>query len=110
MFRLATHLGKSLREVEALDSREVTEWLAYEDVNGPLGQERLDYLAGLVAATAVNVWKGKEERPLGPLDLVEDWGGQRAKAEEARREEERRHEAEAMRLWGAVRMTVGQGV
>lgn len=96
--------------MEALDSQEVTEWMASEEVLGPLGTARLDLLAGTIAAAQVNVWRGKDDEPASPLDFVPDWGGLRAREEEDRAEERRRQEAEAMRMWGAVRMTVGQGV
>lgn len=84
--------------------------MASEDILGPLGAERLDLLAGIVAAAAVNVWRGKDDKPASPMDFLPDWGGLRARREEEQAAERRQQEAEAMRLWGAVRMTVGPGV
>ena len=64
-FRLAAHLGLTVGELLArISSHELTEWAAYEREFGPLGPERGDIQAALVAhTTAVMLGNGKGKRP-----------------------------------------------
>lgn len=55
-----------------MPSTEVTEWMAYEQVTGPLGAERLDLLIGIVAATVANSATGRK-RALRPADFTPQW-------------------------------------
>ncbi|HET8684973.1 MAG TPA: hypothetical protein VFM54_24335 [Micromonosporaceae bacterium] len=65
-FRLALALGCTVRELLArIDSRELTEWLVYEQLYGPLGPDRDDQLAALVAATVANALRSR-----GPAQKV----------------------------------------
>jgi hypothetical protein len=56
-----------------MDSAEITEWMAYEQVSGPLGPERLDVLASIIAATTANTARGKGQRAKGPADFIPTW-------------------------------------
>lgn len=68
-------MGKSVEEMgEAMDADEYRRWEALGCVE-PVGDARLDYLMGLVAATVVNAVGGlfgKSPR-LRPSDMVPDW-------------------------------------
>lgn len=73
-FRLAGHLGYTVRELLGrIDSRELTEWMAYERLAGPLGGRRLDHAASIIAATVANANKGKGA-PRRPEQFLPAWG------------------------------------
>ena len=61
-----------------IDSRELTEWAAYEQVCGPLGPVRGDYNAAVVAATVHNAMAGKKGRRTKLKEFMIDWGARRA--------------------------------
>lgn len=44
--------------LEAIDSRELSEWIAYAELE-PFGEERADLRAGIIASTNVNLWRSK---------------------------------------------------
>jgi len=47
-------------ELEAsMSSRELSEWMAYEAIDGPVGPQRDDLRAGVVAATMANCHRAK---------------------------------------------------
>ncbi|WP_431888730.1 phage tail assembly protein T [Nocardiopsis alba] len=52
------------------DSAELTEWAAYEKVTGPLGPERADIHAGIIAATIANANSKKKHKP---ADFIPRW-------------------------------------
>lgn len=55
-----------------MSSRELTEWMAYEKVTGPLDARlRGDISAGIVAATVANSAGGK--RKAKPADFIPTW-------------------------------------
>lgn len=58
---------------ERIDSREVTEWQAYERVAGPLGPGRTDYLFGMLASVVANVNRPKRQRPYRAEQFVPKW-------------------------------------
>lgn len=53
-------------------SAELTEWMAYEHVAGPLGPERQDVLHAILAATVSNTARGKG-RKAEPKDFMPKW-------------------------------------
>lgn len=54
-----------------MDSAELTEWMAYEQLTGPLGPDRGDILHGIQTAVIANtVAKGRKARP---KDFVPKW-------------------------------------
>ncbi|WP_240503007.1 phage tail assembly protein T [Streptomyces prasinopilosus] len=53
-------------------SAELTEWMAYERVTGPLGPERLDLLHGILSATVANAARGKGKKAT-PKDFIPEW-------------------------------------
>jgi hypothetical protein len=77
----------------------VTFWAAWEGAQGPIGPDRLDYLAGTIASSQVNLWRKKGEQ-VGRMDLIEDWGGLRAEAEKRAQAEGMRKSHDRMVAWG----------
>ncbi|MGQ5580924.1 phage tail assembly protein T [Streptomyces sp. ECR3.8] len=53
-------------------SAELTEWMAYERVTGPLGPERMDALFATLAATVANTARAKG-RKAEPKDFMPKW-------------------------------------
>lgn len=79
-FRLAGHLGMTVGELLGrIDSRELTEWMVYEKLTGPLGGRRTDYAAGIVAAAVTNANRGKGSPVRKAEDFVPQWGGKTAR-------------------------------
>lgn len=56
-------------------SEELTEWMAYERLTGPLGPERGDVLHGILTATVANTARGKRGRKAKPKDFIPKWAG-----------------------------------
>jgi hypothetical protein len=57
------------RLLAEVDSRELTEWMAYNALD-PLGDERGDFQAAIIAATVANRWRQKGEAAHKPEDFV----------------------------------------
>ena len=53
-------------------SEELTEWMAYENVAGPIGPERFDVLNAILAATVANTARAKG-RKAEPKDFIPEW-------------------------------------
>lgn len=55
-----------------MSSREFAEWMAYEQIAGPLGPERADVLHAVHMAMLYNQWaaKGKTKKP---RDFLPEW-------------------------------------
>ncbi|MET9516383.1 hypothetical protein [Streptomyces sp. NPDC002994] len=53
-------------------SEELTGWIAYEQVTGPLGPERMDVLVAILAATVSNTARAKG-RKAEPKDFIPKW-------------------------------------
>jgi len=53
-------------------SDELSEWMAYEHVTGPIGPERMDFLHSILAATVSNTARGKG-RKAEPKDFLPKW-------------------------------------
>lgn len=64
-------MGELLARV---DSRELTEWEAYERVAGPVGDERLDYLFAMLQATIANVNRSKKQKAYEAAAFMPKWG------------------------------------
>lgn len=56
-----------------ISSRELSEWMAYERIAGPLGGRRHDVLAGIIAATIANTNRGKGRPPASVSKFVPEW-------------------------------------
>lgn len=56
-----------------MTSAELTEWMAYEQISGPLGPERIDVLSSILAATVANTARGKGQRAKEPSDFMPKW-------------------------------------
>lgn len=53
-----------------LDSSELTEWMAYENMTGPLGRRRQDIQAATIAATIANANRGKGGKKFKMSDFL----------------------------------------
>ncbi|WP_083390751.1 phage tail assembly protein T [Parafrankia soli] len=60
-----------------IDSAEISAWMAYEQVTGPLGPARGDYQAAVVSATVANAMAGKKSRRRKLADFLIDWDSRR---------------------------------
>lgn len=67
-------VGELLTRISAA---ELTEWVAFERIEGPIGSRRGDLQAAIVAATVANANRGKGSKPASPSDFMPDWGRQR---------------------------------
>jgi hypothetical protein len=47
--------------------------MAYERLYGPLGGQRDDYLAAMIAATFSATFAGKKDKPPKLSDFIPDW-------------------------------------
>ncbi|MEU9972352.1 hypothetical protein [Streptomyces sp. NPDC051014] len=54
-------------------SAELTEWMAYEQITGPLGGARLDILNAILTAVVANTARGKNGRRARPQDFLPKW-------------------------------------
>lgn len=54
-------------------SAELTEWMAYEQMTGPLGPVRQDILFAQLCAVVANSQKDKKSRPAKPKDFLPKW-------------------------------------
>lgn len=59
--------------LDRVDSRELTEWEAYERVAGPVGPERLDLLFASLMSTIANVNRSKKTKPFKPEQFMPRW-------------------------------------
>lgn len=60
-----------------ISSRELSEWAAFERVEGPLGGTRGDVQAAVVAATVANANRPKNKSAAKVTDFLPDWGQRR---------------------------------
>lgn len=65
-----------------LDSAELTEWMAFERMTGPLGRKRQDIQAATVAAAVVNSNRGKGQRKAKVTDFLIPYGDRRKSPEQ----------------------------
>ncbi len=63
------------RLVREMDCDELAEWIAFCNVTGPLGEERADINAAIVAATIANCHSTK--RTFSPRDFIIDYRPQK---------------------------------
>ena len=81
MFRLAAHLGMTVRRLlSELDSRELSEWLAYDRLE-PLDDPY--WRSGMVASTVANCMAGKKGEKFKPQDFLPRQKPQSAKQSKA---------------------------
>ena len=65
-----------------ISSRELTEWMRYERVCGPLGAERDNLHAGLVAAAIYNVNRERGRKAFRPQDFLFEFEASEPSAEQ----------------------------
>jgi flagellar basal body rod protein FlgC len=55
-----------------ISSRELTEWMAFFSIEGPTGDERDDWRAGMIASTIANVNRDSKKKgsPYKPQDFM----------------------------------------
>ncbi|MGW2543418.1 phage tail assembly protein T, partial [Kitasatospora sp. NPDC001574] len=58
--------------LDRISSAELTDWIAYERITGPIGPERGDVLHGILTATVHNTAAKKKREP---SDFVPKWAG-----------------------------------
>ncbi len=113
-------MGRTVRELlGAMDSRELSEWMAFDLVE-PIGGRRGDIQAAIVASTIANVNRGKGKKALQPADFIPEYGrtaaasletwlgqrvaeqswGQDASGETAQAGDNPDEDADGQRLWG----------
>ncbi|MFJ5059018.1 hypothetical protein ACIP96_06315 [Streptomyces nigra] len=56
-----------------MSSAELTEWMAYEKIAGPLGGARQDILNAILTAVVANTARGKKGRASKPKDFLPKW-------------------------------------
>ncbi|MHC3391292.1 phage tail assembly protein T [Streptomyces lavendulocolor] len=81
-----------------VSSRELSEWMAYEKIAGPLGGARGDVHAAMIAAAVTNAARAKG-RPLPIADFLPRWG---RKAEQSPEEMFRAAMAATVAMGGTV--------
>ena len=70
-FRLALALGRPVGEMlSTMSSHELAEWMAFERVEGPVGEMRDDLRTGIMASTVANVNRKRGSRPFTPADFM----------------------------------------
>ena len=55
---------------ETLSGRELTEWQAFEAIDGPIGNQRADLRSGIVAATVANCHRSSKSAAFKPQDFM----------------------------------------
>lgn len=90
-------MGRTVAELgAALTSAELTEWLAYEQLE-PWGEERMDWRFAVLDSLLANQWRGRGDRPVMPEAFVPDFDGGREALERER----------AAAAWGRWAQTAG---
>lgn len=56
-----------------VSSQELTEWEAYELVDGPIGQARIDHLFGMLASVIANANRTKSTKPYRADQFIPKW-------------------------------------
>lgn len=79
-----------------LDSRELSEWMAFEQIDGPLGGRRGDIQAAIVASTVANVNLPRHKQR-APDDYLPVWDKPAAKSQQTPEE-----------MWAAVKRANAQ--
>lgn len=65
--------------LDRVSSAELTEWVAYERMTGPLGQQRDDMNAGIITAMIANVNRKKGSRERKPAEFIPRWDRPKAR-------------------------------
>lgn len=65
-----------------LGSVELTEWMAFENITGPLGRRRGDIQAATIAATIANANRSKRGKKAKVADFLIPYGNQKKSAEQ----------------------------
>lgn len=64
-------LGMPVRTMlSQLSSADLTEYMAFERIDGPIGEVRADLRAGIVASTVANHGMSPPKSPLRPIDFM----------------------------------------
>lgn len=65
-----------------LGSAELTEWVAFERITGPLGRRRHDIQAATIAATIANANRGKRSKRFTVSDFLVPYGTERKRPDD----------------------------
>ena len=60
-------IDRALSEISAKD---VAWWEAFEEVDGPIGEQRADLRAGIIAASIVNMLRDRKSTAAKPIDFM----------------------------------------
>lgn len=84
-----------------MGSRELSEWIAYSELE-PFSEDRADLRAGIIASTVANTAYARPKDPTAPKDFMPDFTGDRAEREaeeaEAKHIDAMRQGFEALRV------------
>lgn len=70
MFRLALALGMTVEELGVrMSAKELAEWIGFDRLS-PIGDERGDLRAGIVASTIANCHRGRGTQPFRASDFM----------------------------------------
>lgn len=88
-----------------MDSVEYTRWAAYEKATGPLGQERDDRLAAMIAerVTSMLTPKKADRRRIKIADFLPQWGGRQDKPAQSPEQQKTLLKALTSKLGGVFR-------
>lgn len=70
---------------QRISSHELSEWMAYEKVDGPIGDERNDYMSAVIAATFANIYRGKHKPAHALYDFMPFHSAERQEVNEKKR-------------------------
>jgi hypothetical protein len=71
-------LGRTVRELsDTLDARELAEWRAFEQIEGPFGESRADLRMGILASVCAAPYHKRGARPLKPEDFIPQFAPRR---------------------------------
>lgn len=58
--------------LSTISSAELTEWMAYRAINGPWGDDRADFRAGMITAAVINssYYRPKKGHERSPLEFM----------------------------------------
>lgn len=61
--------------LDRISSPELSEWMAFEQIEGPIGSPRADLHAGIIASVIANGYRDKKTKrsPFKPSDFIPKW-------------------------------------
>lgn len=72
-----------------MGSKELTYWMAFQEIEGPIGQTRDDILAAMIAERITTMQGGKKAKKVKITDFIMKWGGGKKKTEQQTPEQQK---------------------